>query len=135
VQEEIDNNPILSHWQRNSPEIWAECVEMDNRLRANPATANLSMTDRFAKVAAAMSQIYETPIKADAGKQQQSSEKTAPAPTQQKPIINSLSDIPGGEAPEASERQRLEDSSSAEIGDRFMKMTEDQRNAYLNSLG
>jgi hypothetical protein len=134
VQEEIDNNPILSHWQRNSPEIWAECVEMDNRLRANPATANLSMTERFAKVAAAMSQIYETPIKADAEKQQ-SSTKTAPAPTQQKPIINSLSDIPGGEAPEASERQRLEDASSAEIGDRFMKMTEDQRNAYLNSLG
>jgi hypothetical protein len=134
VQEEIDNNPILSHWQRNSPEIWAECVEMDNRLRANPATANLTMTERFAKVAAAMSQIYETPFKADAEKQQ-SSTKTAPAPTQQKPIINSLSDIPGGEAPEASERQRLEDSSSAEIGDRFMKMTEDQRNAYLNSLG
>lgn len=135
VQEEIDNNPILSHWQRNSPEIWAECVEMDNRLRANPATANLSMTDRFAKVAAAMSQIYETPIKAEAEKQKQSSDKTAPAPTQQKPIINSLSDIPGGEALEASERQRLEDSSSAEIGDRFMRMTEEQRAAYLNSLG
>ncbi|WP_031431842.1 hypothetical protein [Methylomicrobium agile] len=135
VQEEIDNNPILSHWQQNRPEIWAECVEMDNRLRANPATANLSMTERFAKVAAAMSQIYETPFKAEAEKQQ-SSNKTAPVvPTQQKPIINSLSDIPGGEAPEASERQRLEDSSSAEIGDRFMKMTEDQRNAYLNSLG
>jgi hypothetical protein len=138
VQEEIDNNPILSHWQRNSPALWGECVNLDNELRAKPEYANLSMTDRFAEVARQMLERVnpmQKTVEADAGKQQQSSTKTAPAPTQQKPIINSLSDIPGGEAPEASERQRLEDSSSAEIGDRFMKMTEDQRNAFLNGLG
>ncbi|MGZ4968030.1 MAG: hypothetical protein ACXV8O_01325 [Methylobacter sp.] len=135
VQEEIDNNPVLSHWQRNNPEIFDKCVAMDNMLRQDPNTAALSLSERFEKVASAMTQIYENPIKqadvkADV-KVDQKPNVTAKAP---KPLINSLSDIPGGEAPEVSETQRLEDSSTAELGDRFMRMTEEQRTAYLNSL-
>lgn len=138
VQEEIDSNPILSHWQNNNPEIFEKCIDMDNILRTDPVTSNLSLSERFAKVAAAMSQVYGNPV--PAAPQVAQSETTAKTATVSqkapaKPPINSLSDLSGGVAAEASEAQRLEDSSSAEIGDRFMKMTEDQRQAFLNSLG
>lgn len=128
VQEEIDNNPTLSHWQRADPDAFNYCVQQDNLLRDNPKTADLPLGERFAKAVAMALQVYESPIKAPA--------KAAIAPTKAvRPLINSLSDIPGGEPVEASEKQRLEDSSTAELGNRFMKMTDDQRQAYLNSLG
>jgi hypothetical protein len=137
AQAEIDNNPLLSHWQRNNPEIFKECCELDDKLRANPANANLTITERFTKVANAMKEIYGNPVQQqDSGKQedQKVDKKTEAKPDKPMPFY-SLSDIPGGEAPEASERQRLEDANSVELGNRFMSMTEDQRAAFLNSLG
>ncbi len=137
VQEEIDNNPVLSHWQRNNPDIFEKCVAMDTMLRDDPNNANLTLNERFSKVAAAMTQLYENPIKGAGVKDADAkvNQKTNSAAKATKPLINSLSDIPGGEAQEASEAQRLEDSSAAELGNRFMTMTEDQRTAFLNGLG
>lgn len=137
VQEEIDNNPTLSHWQRNEPDVWAKCVDLDNQLRADPKTASLSMTERFEKVARAMSQIYGSPIK-----EAETTTPPSPAPktpgkaaASAKPPINSLSDIPGGEAPEASEQSRIEDMDSVELGNMLMKMTPEQQTAFLNRIG
>jgi hypothetical protein len=65
VQEEIDKNQILKYWQDNNPNIWQKCVELDNELRSDPETASLSMSNRFAKVAAAMVEVYGNPIKTD----------------------------------------------------------------------
>lgn len=135
VQEEIDNNPTLSHWQRNNPDAFDFCVQQDNMLRDNPKTAGLPLSERFAKAVAIASQIYESPINTDS-KEIDVKEKVPPSQSKAtKPLINSLSDIPGGEPIEASEKQKLEDSSAAELGNRFMKMTDDQRQAFLNSLG
>ena len=131
VQEEIDNNPTLSHWQRNNPEAFGFCVQQDTMLRDNPITAKLSLTERFAKAVAIAEQVYEAPLKAPEAKVPPVSTELKVA----KPLITSLSDIPGGEPIEVSEKQRLEEATGVELGNRFMKMTADQRQAYLNSLG
>jgi hypothetical protein len=137
AQAEIDNNPMLSFWQRNSPEIFAYCCKADDDLREDPETASLSITERFARVANMAAAKYGNPVQQqDSGKQEEAKvdKKTEAKPDKPMPFY-SLSDIPGGEAPEASERQRLEDANSVELGNRFMSMTEDQRAAFLNSLG
>lgn len=128
VQEEIDNNPILSHWQRNNPEIWAECVALDNAIRSNPANEKLSMSERFDKVAKAMVQVHESPV---------SVEPPKPAPTAtvkadvKRPPINSLSELKGGEAPEASDKEKLESMDANEISGMLMKMSPEQQSKWL----
>jgi uncharacterized RDD family membrane protein YckC len=63
VQEEIDKIPVLSYWQKNNPDIFQKCVEIDNLLKTDPKTANLTLSERFKKVADAATQIYGNPIK------------------------------------------------------------------------
>lgn len=135
AQQEIDNNPLLSHWQRNNPEIFRECCEMDDKIRSNPANAELSLTERFDRVAKYMATVYGNPIAGMGERSQQPGTKT-PAKEAADPMpLYSLSDLPTGEAPEASERQRLEDADPTEIANRLMGMSEDQRAAFLNNLG
>jgi hypothetical protein len=62
IQEEIDKNLVLSYWQKNNPDIFEKCIEIDNMLKSDPTTANLTLSERFKKVAAAATQIYGNPI-------------------------------------------------------------------------
>jgi len=129
VQEEIDNNPVLSDWQRNDPEAFEYCVQQDNLLRDNPKTANLSLSERFSKAVAIASQVYDSPIKLAPAKTQ------AQATVKARPIINSLSDVPGGEPVEASEQQQLESMSGVQIGNMFLGKSQEQINAILARMG
>ena len=127
VQENIDNNPELSHWQRNDPAKWARAVQLDTDLRTSDAEfANLTQAEQFAKVAAAMSAIYGSPIKAVATSI--SENKLNPKVQRvEKPPINSLSDLGAGIPVEASFKERAEDMSQAALINNFMTMNADQR--------
>jgi len=139
VQELIDGDPILLHLQTTDPDLFAKAVELDRTLMGNPRYPD--MASRFAKV----SEIMETTfgpfegvkrpaasppaieINKDAARgsvaKQVASSKASP---------KSLSDIPAGDPPASSELDNLENLSTVELSDRLMKMTPDQRTAFLN---
>lgn len=130
VQEHIDNNQLLSEFQKD-PAKWEVCKSIDNSLRNDPETANLTMQERFDRVAKSVAQLYG--IKADDKVETQTS-KGKPQAEVSKPKINSLSDLPAGSAPEASEFEKLENMSAAELGAMFAKMTPEQQANYLNNF-
>jgi len=133
VQENIDNNPELSHWQRNDPVKWARAVQMDTDLRTNdPEFANLTQAEQFAKVASAMVAIYGSPVKTVATPAAEPVKPTlATAKPVEKPPINSLSDLGAGIPAESSLRDRAEDMSQAALINNFMSMTADQRAEFI----
>lgn len=143
VQELIDNEPVLVHLQANDPKLFAKAVEIDNTLKGDIRFP--TMADRFKKVAEIMETTFGPfeGIKAKAApettKPNVSKEKVDQVITQKieqnKAAPKSLSDIPAGDPPESSEQDELESLSSAEISDRLMKMTADQRTAFLNRIG
>lgn len=135
VQEAIDSNPLLSSWKDNDPVKWKAAIDVDAALLNDPETAKLSIAERLERVTKAVAQLYG--IQAEA--------KTEPEPTPvkkaeeikvqtKKPPINSLSDLPGGEAPEATELEKLESTSPVEIGALLATMSPEQRQAYINRL-
>lgn len=138
VQELIDNEPVLLHLQTKDPDLFAKAVEIDKTLMNNPRYPD--MASRFAKV----SQIMESTFGPFDGV---TAPKKDTAPTVSKEVARkavldkvastpaspkSLSDIPAGEPPESDEMANLESLSAAELSDRMMKMTSDQRTAFLN---
>ena len=132
VQENIDNNPELSHWQRNDPTKWARAVQMDTDLRTNdPEFANLTQAEQFAKVAQAMVAIYGSPIKAVATPTPAAKPTLATVKPVEKPPINSLSDLGAGIPADSSLRDRAEDMSQAALINNFMSMTADQRAEFI----
>ena len=139
----IDANPSLAFWQASNPVIFQQCVDLDGKLANDPSFKNVSMQDRFNKVAAAMENIYGKPVQTTAPPTPNTSET---ASTQQEkldailasrsaPSIRTLSDIPGGHGQESSEPERLANMTSAQVGGMLMNMSPDQMEAYLNSLG
>lgn len=144
VQDLIDANPKLSFLQTTDPVAWDQAVKMDDFLKTQPGTRNLSMADRFNKVVSAYEAVNGV-INAPATTQQQTDTNTkTPAEIRAeaakvvgsiKPAApNSLSDLPGG-THVASEQANLETMSSTQIGARLSAMTPEAREAYLNSLG
>lgn len=135
VQEEIDNNPLLSHWQRNNPEIWEMCKATDAKLRVDPLFADATLAERFSKVAASVAVIYGNPLAAIETKPPEAPTKQPAAKkVTETPPINSLSDLKGGESPVATDKQRIEEMSAAEIGDLFLNKSPEQIQAIINSL-
>lgn len=140
VQDTIDANPKLAALQAD-PKAWERAAALDDFLKTQPDVARLPLAERFAKVVSAYEATYgvvnapavtttATPtstdqLKADAAKLIQSKVPSAP---------NSLSDLRGG-APVDSDQSSLENSSGSEIGSRLMSMSQEAREAYLNSLG
>ena len=127
VQEHIDNNPLLREFQKD-PAKWEVCKNIDNSLRNDPETASLTMQERFERVAKSVAQLYGIKTESEAPKPEVKKAEVA------KPKVNSLSDLPAGSSPEASELEKLEDMSAAELGAMFLKMTPDQQVQYLNNL-
>lgn len=137
VQELIDAEPILLHLQTTDPELFARAVEIDKTLMNNPRYPDTA--SRFAKVAEIMESsfgpfdgitpakpVVQTTNKEEARKAVLDKvSKTAASP-------KSLSDIPAGDPPESDEMANLENLSAAELSDRLMKMSSDQRTAFLN---
>lgn len=144
VQDHIDNEPVLVHLQTSDPKLFAKAVEIDNTLKGDIRFP--TMADRFKKVAEIMESTFGPfeGVKAKAkapetAKTVISKEKVEEFIDQKigqnKAAPKSLSDIPAGDPPESSERDELENLSSAEISDRLMKMNPDQRTAFLNRIG
>ena len=125
IQELIDNNPVLSHWQQNDPDAWAYAVQQDNLLSSNPKFATLPMIDRFNKATELALQVYDSPIKSI------KSTKTTPA----RPVINSLSDIrTGTDNVSASEKSQLEELSPGALAKMFMGKSQEQIAAIIDKL-
>ena len=144
VQSAIDGNATLAEWQTAQDRtMWTRASSIDRMLRELPEYANVSFADRFDKVVE-MTQIA-------LGQQ-----PDAPAPAQQKEELTpeqiktaakakltaaakgrrptTLSDIPGGAPPAVDERQKVEEMSTVGLGQMFLGMTPEQRDAYLQSL-
>lgn len=143
VQELIDNEPVLVHLQANDPKLFAKAVDIDNTLKGDIRYP--TMADRFKKVAEIMETTFG-PFEGIKVKAAPETTKTTVSKEKVDQVINqkieqnkaapkSLSDIPAGDPPESSEQNELESLSSAEISDRLMKMTADQRTAFLNRIG
>ena len=139
VQELIDANPKLLHLQTKDPEGWKKAIDLDNYLQTQPG--NPDMAARFVKVVAAYEAINGViTVPAAPVVPAVQDKEAAKAAAKQildgvKPAVPaSLSDLPGGAPVEATEVQKLENMSAAEIGAMFAKMSTEQRNTYLNGL-
>lgn len=143
IQSAIDANPTLAGWQTAEDQsMWDRAAKFDQVLRADPLYANKPFADRFAKVVemtnaavgAEESPKEETPavvpkpedVKAQAEAKLKAAAKAA------KPT--SLSQIPGGAPPAVDEKEKLEQMSPTAMGQLFLSMTPEQREAYLSNL-
>lgn len=139
VQELIDNDPVLSHLQRNDPELFAKAVDIDRTLIGDPRFPD--MASRFAKVSETVESLFgpfdgvSRPKSAPSIKPIDKAVARAAVTEQianRKATPTSLSDIPSGDAQETDELDDLENLSPTEIGARMLKMSEAQRTAFLN---
>ena len=119
---------------------------MDATLRELPEFRNVSFEDRFNKVV----ELTQSAL----GLKSEPTQQQAPAATPATPALTqaeiraaaekklqsrpstpvSLSQIPGGAPPAQDEREAVEQMSAVALGQKFLTMTPDQRDAYLNSL-
>lgn len=133
VQDTIDSIPKLAHIQTNNPDLFARAVVLDESLKSDPANAGLPLKDRFLKALKGVEAMYgeislpgNAPSAREIAQQKLGSAMSAPP--------NSLSDLPSGEAHKHSQKERIESMPAAEVGALMMDMTDDQLDAYLNSL-
>ncbi len=141
VQDLIDNEPVLIHLQTQDPQLFAKAVEIDNTLKGDKRYPD--MASRFAKVAEIMESTFgpfegvvskkATPVKDEPTvSKEEARAAVVKKVAETKVTPKSLSDIPAGDMPEADEITQMENLSAAEISDRLMKMSPDQRTAFLN---
>ena len=121
--------------------MWNEASRFDKVLRESQAYANKSFADRFTKVVeltqSALGIVVETP-KAEVELPKLTPEQikaAAQAKLKGKTSVPvSSSQIPGGAPPAVDERERVEQMSVQELGNKFMNMTPEQMEAYLTTL-
>ena len=150
VQGLIDQNPVLSYWQNEDPDMWAEAIAMDDKLRGNPKLAGLTMEQRFEKVVQLVTGIHgepELPPEYAVG----AKSTPAPKPDQQEPTpkaraakiaqaagepsLESLTDLPGGTPPASGDHERMDQMPAHALTHAFMSMTREQQDAALAKLG
>jgi len=143
VQTAIDENPTLAAWQTAEDQsLWNEASRFDKLLRESPAYANVSFADRFAKVV----ELTQSALGLEA--------ETPPAVVEEKPTLTpeqvksaaqakltakaklpvSSSQFPGGVPPAVDEKDRVEQMSSVELGNKFLGMSREQLDTYLSTL-
>jgi len=140
IQSAIDATPLLAEWQTAEDQtLWNEASRFDKLLRESPRYANVPFEERFAKVVeltqTALGLEREEEIQAKPELTQSQIRAAAEAKMKKAvPLPKTLSDIPGGAPPAVDEKDRLEQMSSVELGQKFLGMTPDQMQAYLNAL-
>lgn len=147
VQAAIDENPTLAAWQTAEDQtLWNEAFRFDKALRESPAYANVSFADRFKKVVeltqSALGLETETPKEEVKEKKEELPKLTpeeikaaAAAKLKGKSSVPvSLSQIPGGAPPAVDEKERVEQMSSVELGQKFLGMTREQLDTYLSQF-
>jgi len=140
IQAAIDANPTLAGWQTAEDQtLWNEASRFDKVLRESPAYANKSFADRFTKVV----ELTQSALGIETPKAEVELPKLTPeqikAAAQAKlkgktSVPVSSSQIPGGAPPAVDERERVEQMSVQELGNKFMNMTPEQMEAYLTTL-
>lgn len=129
VDEAIDSVPMLSNWKNNpdSEALWSDAVAMDERLRSNPAYANVSMKDRFEKVVELVAQMngINLPAKPLPKEVQKSNAEVLP---------NSLTEIIGGAAVDQSAIERDQRMSVIEMESAMETMSPEALEAYLAKI-
>lgn len=140
LQSAIDANPTLATWQTAEDQtMWEEAARIDRMLRESPKYANASFEERFAKVVE-MTQVAqgvaperkETPSLTPEQIRAAAAAKLAESSKGKRPL--SISDIPGGAPPAVDEKAKVEEMSPVALGQMFLGMTSEQRDAYLNSI-
>jgi hypothetical protein len=140
IQTAIDANPKMAAWQvAQDQTLWNEAAKIDKLLRENPLYADVPFEKRFAKVVEMTEDamgLRTQPAPAEAPKPDPAKVKAAAAAKLAKTPTTprSLSDIPGGAPPAQDEREAVEGMSIVSLGEKFMHMTPEQRDAYLASL-
>lgn len=142
AQTAIDGIPTLAAWQAAEDQtMWEAAVAQDRILRAKPAFANMSFAERFKKVV----QLVEVELELQPTTQVATQDKPALTAAEVKevargklagktPVPRSLSDIPGGAPPAVDEKAKVEQMSVHELGNKFMNMSREQMDAYLQTL-
>ena len=142
IQAAIDANPTLAGWQTAEDQtLWNEASRFDKVLRESPAYANKSFADRFTKVV----ELTQSALGIETPKAEVKDELPKLTPEQIKAAAQaklkgktsvpvSSSQIPGGAPPAVDERERVEQMSVQELGNKFMNMTPEQMEAYLTTL-
>lgn len=139
IQTAIDATPELAKWQadKDDPSMWNLAASLDATLRERPEYKGVPFADRFKKVVeltkAALGQ--EAPKTETPKPTQEELKAAAAAKLKAKPgLPSTLSDIPGGAPPAVDEKERVEQMSPVELGNKFMAMTPDQMEKYLSQL-
>lgn len=143
VQEAIDANPALRYWQAEDPDMFAKAIEFDNVLRADQRNAHLPMAQRFERVVKTMEAAYGPVELPDTYKPEAKSNDMNELTEKAKKVVNeagnfkprSLSDIPGGTPPAASENAKYESMTPSQLASMMSGMETDQINALLAKLG
>jgi hypothetical protein len=138
VQEAMDENPKLLHWQANDPDLFEQAVQIDQSLQTNPRFSHLSLTERFAKVVVAMEAIHgsdEKPTEPEVSTEklvELAKEAATKAEKGGKP--RTLSDLPGGLAPQ-SDDAKLENMSTTELAGMLASKSPEEIAAFLGRFG
>lgn len=133
----VDANPVLSHWKAKDPVSYDLAVQRDAILRVNPEWQGVPMDKRFSAVVeivkalnpnVSLPEPVAEPQKSAAAPAKAADPVKAKGPAAP---IRSLSDVPGGLTPAASELENVMEKSPAAVGNMFLKMTEEQRQEWL----
>lgn len=131
VNEAIDSIPQLREWRDSDDPMWQAAVALDNRLSQDPDNSGLSFKERFSMVVERLTGQKPTqkPEQNTKAALEQKLAQTKPSS-----LPNSLSDIPGGQAPAQSETDSLEALTTSQLEAKFEKMTPEQQAEYLARL-
>lgn len=141
VQSAIDANPTLLAWQNEKDQTtWDKASSFDKLLRESPEYRDVPFAERFIKVVALtkvaldlkdeqVDQNDKTLSQAEIRAAAEAKLKTTKA------LPTSLSQIPGGAPPAVDEKERVDQASPVELGQKFMGMKSvEEINAYLSTL-
>lgn len=148
IQVAIDGIPTMLAWQNDKDKtLWNEAARIDRVLRDSPRFSDVSFAERFKVVGKMTCEVLGIEIPEDLQDKKPETPKSdkpkltdaeimaaAEAKLKGKAIPKSLSDIPGGGIPAADERDRVEQMSAAELGNKMMGMTKEQLESYLSTL-
>lgn len=145
VQEAIDSVPKLAYIQANDPEKFELAQQFDETLKSNPAWADRSVAERFAKVTemveASLGEIKlpgSKPPTATLTPEQMKAAATAKAKADAgkngASVPLSISEAPAGDPPAQDGLQQVENMSQQELAAMLSKMSPDQMDEFFRNL-
>lgn len=124
----IAANPLLASWMSTGGREWDRAKALDALLQQDPANANLSYTDRFAKVQRMVAAEFDIPVPRAAAPTPpapaQAAPAAAPLPKPKAAALPSLSDMGG--TPPQSEEDAINSQSSTDLLAAAERMTDEQ---------